>query len=312
MRRRAKLFTRLQVAAAATCTAQSVVDMLTLVEPMVSYFEGRIARGELGVSALRTQRNAIRGFVLSFGARPITQLGKPAVLHWLEGLTKFAQSTRRMHVSAVRGWFRYLHEDYGLPDMRPHLPRVKVPRQVPRAMGRPDVVRLLTALPDTRARAIVGLELYLGLRAVEVSRMNIEDYDGDSLFIRGKGGHERVLPVGGPCRQVLDAWMYERGTAAGPMFPGQDGTEGLKPATVSNYMGAWMRAAGVKRKPYDGRSGHTLRHTAATDALRSGVDVRTVQAMLGHANLSSTSWYLRPGDRPDMLKAVERDYLGSV
>lgn len=294
---------------------------LTLLEPMVEYLSGRIARGEIGPSAIKAQRLAARGFVYSFGARPLTELGRPAINRWAETISYLAPNSQRAQVSSLRGFLGFLHEECyfpaaegerprPLPDLRPMLPKIKLPRRVPRALGRPDVIRLLTVLPDRRAHALVALGLYNGLRAVEMTRLRVEDYDGDVLFLKGKGGHERIVPVGRHTRSMLDQWLAERGTQPGWMFPSctRQGAA-ITPNHVSILMARWFRAAGVKTARFDGKSCHALRHTCATDAIREQkIDVRTVQALLGHSQLSSTMIYIRPGDAPDMLRAVERDY----
>lgn len=280
---------------------------------MVSYFEGRIARGEIGRSALTNQRAAVRGFVLSFGARPLNQLGEPAVLRWLETLKPYKLSTRRMYVSAVRGWFRYLHEVHGLADLRPFLPKYKPPRNAPRSLSRSDVARMLVSIPteDTRARAMLALEVYLGLRNIEISRLKAEDYDGNNLFVVGKGGHERIIRNfgGTPAARALDAWLVDRGAQTGPLFPGQDPAKGLNPAHISRMITGWMLSAGVKHKPGDGRSAHSNRHTALTHAYEATGDIRVVQELAGHSNLGVTSAYVRLVNTDEMRRAVDRDYF---
>jgi integrase len=282
--------------------------MFTLQTHMEAYLTGRARRAEIGLSRQRGTRYAIQGFVHSYGARPPSQLGQAAVLRWLETIGHLAVATRRFHHSALRGWFAFLHDEYGLPDLRPYLPVQKVPRQRPRPLTRAEIVTFLTSLPDTRARAIAALELYTGLRAVEVSRLNAEDYDGSMLFVTGKGGHQREIEVGRQCGAALDAWLAERGAASGPMFPGDDGP--LKPQTLSEYMVRWMREAGVKQGARDGRSGHALRRTALTHAYEETHDIVLVKDLAGHAFVSTTMIYVGPShERAAMLRAVERNYF---
>lgn len=229
------------------------------------------------------------------------------MLRWLETIGHLAIATRRCRISALRGWFKYLHDVHGFPDLRPFLPAVRVPRQRPRPLSRTEVATLLHDLPDERARAIVALELYLGLRAVEVSRLCVEDYDGVKVYVTGKGGHQREIEVGRPCAAALDTWMRVRGATAGPMFPGEDGP--LSPQTLSEYVVRWMREAGVKHGARDGRGGHALRRTALTHAYEITRDIILVRDLAGHAHTSATEIYTGPRHRrDDLLAAVERDY----
>jgi integrase len=282
--------------------------MFTLQTHMETYLTGRARRAEIGLSRQRGTRYAIQGFVQSYGARPPSQLGQAAVLRWLETIGHLAVATRRFHHSALRGWFKFLHDEYGLPDLRPYLPAQKVPRQRPRPLSRTEIVRLLTSLPDARARAVVALELYTALRSVEVSRLNVEDYDGVKVYVTGKGGHQREIEVGRQCAAALDAWLAERGAASGPMFPGDDGP--LTPQTLSEYVVGWMKECGVKQGARDGRSAHALRRTGLTHMYEETHDIVLVKDVAGHAFVSTTMIYVGPThQREAMLRAVERNYF---
>lgn len=283
--------------------------MLSLAEPMLAYFEGRLRRNELTPDSLARQRAMVRSFVVSYGARPPQQFSTKAVERWLETIAGLSPGSRRGRVGVVRRFCEYLHVEYGYPDVVRAFPRVRVPRNVPRAIGRGDVARLLTSLPDARARAVVALMLYEGFRAIEVSNLRVEDYDGETVRATGKGGHVRVLPVAEHCQRCLEAWLAERGTVPGAMFPGERAGSGLRPNTVSHYVSNWMWNAGIKHRNRDGRSGHALRHTAATRAARNGVSVWGVMEFLGHASPATSAIYTRAAGVPELRQAVEGDYL---
>lgn len=277
---------------------------------MLDYFEGRLKRGELKPTSLARQRAAVRDFVVSFGGRPKSQYGPKVVDRYMESLAHLSPGTRRGRVGTVRAFVRYLHTAHGYPDISSSFPRVRVPRTVPRSIPRDDVVRLLTSLPDRRARAIVALMLYQGLRAGEVSNLRVEDYDGEQLFVTGKGGHQRVLPVAAACRRCVDDWIHnERGTVPGALFPGGTPGQGLQQPRITALVSQWMWDASVKHRSRDGRSAHALRHTAATRAARNGVSVWGVQEFLGHASPSTAAIYTRAAGAPELRQAVEADYL---
>lgn len=283
--------------------------MGTLTDLHVRYLAERIARGEIGARTAKGMRYSLRSFDRSFGARPLGQLKRRAVLRWLEQVGHLSPATRRNHLSAVRGFCRWLVNE-GLigEDPTAGIDRVRQPRSVPRALRHQDLARLFAALPDLRAQLIVTLMLEAGLRCVEVSRLDWEDWDpvAATITVRGKSGHERVLPVTTTLGRVLDAWSAEAGVVAGPMVrQARRRNQRLSAETVSTYVSRWMSLAGLKRGRWDGVSAHALRHTAASDVLDACQDLRVVQAMLGHQHLATTSIYLRRASLGQMREAME-------
>lgn len=286
--------------------------------PYVSrYLNERCRRGELSRASARDIGYCLRGFARSFGDRPLTAFGTRAVERWLEEVGHLAPATRREYGSRVRMFCVWMvrngHARVNPADL---LPRVRQPRRVPRAFNVEDVAALLAAVPDARAHAVVWLMVGCGLRCIEVARLGVGDYDKTNLTlaITGKGGHERVLPVPLAVAAALDAYLTEVGATAGPLIrnidrPGMP----LSARTISTYVRRWMRDAGVKDRRGDGRSAHALRHTAASDVLDRGADIRTVQAMLGHARLETTTIYLRRVHLGHLREAMEgRDYRSVV
>lgn len=277
----------------------------------------RVRRDDLGRGAARGQEYELRRFARLFGRRPLEQLTARAVERWLAELAHLAPSTRRGRLSTVRGFCRWmLDEGHIAEDPTLRVKRISQPRSVPRAMPWDAVVRLMGSLPDRRARAICSLMVGLGLRCVEVERASVGDYDqrAGTLLVTGKGGHERVLPVPVEVAAELDRYLAQVGTVAGPLIRSQRHPwRGVDAGTLSNYMSEWMRAAGVKRARRDGVSAHALRHTAASDVLDRCGDLRVVQEMLGHAQLSTTSIYLRRANLGQMREAMSgRDYRSAA
>jgi site-specific recombinase XerD len=113
--------------------------------------------------------------------------------------------------------------------------------------------------------------------------------------VRGKGGHERVLPVMAETLDCLDAYLGEHPCSAGPLirsYRSWERHQALSAGAISKYVSIWMNDAGIKTGPRDGISAHAGRHTCATDMLRTGAHLRDVQAVLGHAHLSTSETYL--------------------
>lgn len=188
------------------------------------------------------------------------------------------------------------------------------PRTEPRAIDEDGIAALLRVAPDARARAIVWLEVGLGLRRIEVHRLKVEDWSRRAKVVRvtGKGGHERDVPVIAPVTAALEAYLAEWPSSAGPLIRSTtDPTRPLCTSALSHYMVTWMYEAGIKHKPKDGVSSHALRHTCASDVLEQCGDLRVVQQMLGHRNLATTAMYLRRAQIGEMREAMEgRSYRG--
>jgi integrase/recombinase XerD len=195
-------------------------------------------------------------------------------------------------------------------DMRP--PRR--PRVQPITLNDGDHQRILAVLPDARARAIIALEHGMGARRVEVSRLRVEDWyrrEG-MMLLTGKGGAQRFVPVPTDARAALDAYLAEHPATSGPFIRSYKRPhQPLSPGAIGHLVTQWMLEAGAKLAPWDGKSGHSLRRTAATEVLEVTGDIRAAQELLGHASLSSTAHYIRRVDLAGLRDALEaRGSLG--
>ena len=175
------------------------------------------------------------------------------------------------------------------------------PRHLPRVLAEDEVGKLLDRVPastplDLRDRAIFELTYACGLRAEEVTLLDLGalDFDGEQLRIEGKGGRTRIVPVGEMARKAVTEYL-ERGRhvlATGPdqqaLFLTKSGNR-LVTSDVRRRLTIWARRAGVA----GGAHPHALRHSFATHMLDGGADLRTIQELLGHSRLSTTQIYTR-------------------
>ncbi len=274
---------------------------------MLTYCSGRVARQEVTMATIRRTKTVLGVFSETYGRRPVEQLGRSHVERFLEIRgTQVAPATLRHDIVAIKGFARYLlRERHIKRDPMAYVQRVRVPRSVPRALTRDEVSKLWAVLPDDRARAIVALMLGCGLRRAEVQNLQVGDWDqrDQTLRILGKGGHERVVPVPAFVAAALRRYMTAK--ALGPMITTQDGSRGLSHSYYGRMMGAWMADAGIKSAAHDGRSCHSLRHTLASDVADIEPDLRVLQQILGHVNLTSTQIYLRRVHLPKMRAAMD-------
>jgi integrase/recombinase XerD len=204
-------------------------------------------------------------------------------------------------VVAVRGLHRFAARD-GLVDsdvarsVRPPAP----PRRLPKAISVDDVERLLEAAGfdgtplALRDRALVEILYGTGARISEAVGLDVDDLAaGDAVVLRGKGGKERIVPVGSYARKAVDDYLVR----ARPVLVATGrGTPRLflnARGGVLSRQSAWtiLRVAAERAGLATEISPHTLRHSYATHLLDGGADVRVVQELLGHASVSTTQVY---------------------
>ena len=165
------------------------------------------------------------------------------------------------------------------------------PRKLPVVLSAEEVVRFLEAVPSLKSRTALTVVYAAGLRVSEVVQLKVNDIDSGRMVIRveqGKGGKDRYVMLSPQLLKILRTyWRLARPSLW--LFPGRDQDRPLSP-TVLHAACRSARAAGGLSKQV---TVHTLRHTFATHLLENGADVRVIQVLLGHANLSSTARYTR-------------------
>jgi integrase/recombinase XerD len=240
------------------------------------------------------------------------------LMTWLEGLAGrgLKVSSQRRHLAAVRGLIRELTEQGVLArdpaialKLRPH------PRPLPRTLGYSDLKALIAAI-DTktlrglRDRAMLEMAYGCGLRVSELVGMRLRQVDlaAELVIVLGKGGKERLVPIGGSALKALRAYLSERQkglkeqTSPKARSRRSAATVIVRPdsALFVSRLGRAMTRQGFFKtlKGWAGGdprlswvSPHTLRHCFATHLLEGGADLRAVQEMLGHSDISTTQIY---------------------
>ena len=225
----------------------------------------------------------------------------------LEGL-KASTAARRL--AAIRHYYRFAYlEGWRQDDPTAHIATPKRQRPLPRILSEADVTGLIAAVgrrtkPD-RLRLMTILELLYGtgLRVSELAGLTVGALAADrsALTVRGKGGKERVVPLGGPARACLDAWLALRraGEEAGGgsgrkgrhkayLFPSRSAQGHLTRQRILQLVKELGLEAGIDPARL---SPHVLRHAFATHLLAHGADLRAVQALLGHSDIATTQVY---------------------
>ena len=207
-----------------------------------------------------------------------------------------ARSIQRV-LSAIRGYYRWLMRE-GLAEHNPAaaVKAPKSPRKLPQTLDTDAVTRLLDFKADTplaiRDKAIMELFYSSGLRLSELAALRWDQIDPSSglITVTGKGNKTRVVPVGSYAAAALNEWRKVRGNFAGfeepCIFVSQRGKP-ISVRTIQSRIRHWARQQGIPQKVYP----HLLRHSFASHMLESSGDLRAVQELLGHADISTTQVY---------------------
>jgi integrase/recombinase XerD len=175
------------------------------------------------------------------------------------------------------------------------IPYARTPRKLPVVLDGDEVVRLIEAVPGVKMQTALVTAYAAGLRASEVVRLKVSDVDSGRMVLRveqGKGGKDRIAILSPQLLAILRGyWLLTRPRHW--LFPGSDQS---KPIDVSVLHSACRSARAAAR--LDKRvTVHTLRHSFATHLLENGTDIRVIQVLLGHSNLSSTARYTQVSNR---------------
>jgi integrase/recombinase XerD len=224
----------------------------------------------------------------TFG-RSADQLGTEHVRGWLLWLLKdkkLSASTVNVAIAALRQLFTTL----GRPGVMQHIRGVRQQHPAPDVLSGTEIERLLTAATDPKHRAMFALLYGAGLRIAELLALTTADIDSQRMVIHvrdTKSRHDRIVPLSPRMLLALrEYWRARRPT--GPwLFPGRSPGSQMTRVGVSEAMRNCARSAGISKRVHP----HLLRHAFATHLLELGTDLRTVQILLGHRSLSSTTRY---------------------
>lgn len=205
-------------------------------------------------------------------------------------------TARARKLSALKSFYKYLTvrtkqltenpvADLEYPKLRKSLPKYLTLEQSA------ALLRAVSGPNEKRDYAILMLFLNCGIRRSELVGLNLSDVYEDRIRVVGKGNKERFVYFGTPCRKAIDAYLPERNkkvlTDNKALFGSRDSNR-LSVTAVHRLIKKYLLMAGLDATQF---SAHKLRHTAATMMLSGGVDVKTVQEVLGHENLNTTQIY---------------------
>ena len=205
-------------------------------------------------------------------------------------------TARARKLSAIKSFYKYLTVRTKLLQENPvvDIEYPKLRKSLPKYLTMEQSARLLKSVEgqnQVRDYAILMIFLNCGIRRSELVGLNVSDIYDDRLRVVGKGNKERFVYFGTPCRKALDAYLEQRKkmilTDNRALF-GSRNVNRISTSAVHRLVEKALMQAGLDATQF---SAHKLRHTAATMMLSGGVDVKTVQEVLGHENLNTTQIY---------------------
>lgn len=205
-------------------------------------------------------------------------------------------AARSRKLSAIKSFYKYLTVRTKQLQENPvaDLEYPKLRKSLPKYLTMSQAAALLQAVSGQNAKrdyAILMIFLNCGIRRSELVGLNISDIYEDRIRVVGKGNKERIVYFGSSCRKALDAYLEERNkmtlTDNRALFGSRNGNR-ISVTAVHRLVDKALLKAGLDTTQF---SAHKLRHTAATMMLSGGVDVKTVQEVLGHENLNTTQIY---------------------
>lgn len=251
----------------------------------------------------------VREFRLHLNRQPGTKNGKR--------VEPMKRRTQNYYLIALRAFLKYLRKRE-IESLNPErIELAKVPERSLDLISSAELKRLMNApktneLEGKRDKAILELLFSTGLRISELTSLSIDDIDmtRDEFSVRGKGDKIRVVFLSDDARKALQDYLKNRKDMDDAMFVryGRKQNDGgdlrLSPRAVQRLIKKYAAEAGITRKV----TPHVIRHSFATDLLQNGADIRSVQALLGHASINTTQVYTHVTDKH--LREVHKKFHG--
>ncbi|TAY64565.1 tyrosine-type recombinase/integrase [Rhizobium ruizarguesonis] len=243
----------------------------------------------LSPATQRSYLHAVTKFSRYFGCSP-DRLGLEDVRAFQVHLVSSGLSWPALNqtVCALRFFFGVTLGHGEIPE---RIAYARTPAKLPTILNGDEIVRFLEAVPSLRTRTALTTAYAAGLRASEAVHLKVRDVDGERGIIRvehGKGGKDRNVMLSAQLLAILRVyWRLARPEVW--LFPGRDETKPIDVQVLYSACRSACTASGIDKRV----TVHTLRHSFATHLLESGTDIRIIQVLLGHNNLSTTARYTK-------------------
>jgi integrase/recombinase XerD len=273
-------------------------------EPLLARFERNISILGRSPRTFDSYSRHIAAMALHFQCLP-TELDPEQVKDYLYLLQQRSQTPSQTYFKHTVYGLRFLLKTEGLPYSHLHLPEIAKPKTLPVILSRQEIWAMLQSAQLLKHKILIGLLYGCGLRCMELRNIELSHlhFDRKLLFIfQSKGNKDRYVPLSahlirGIQKYIATAhpqrYLFEgTGNPEGKGFDGRYSQRGVQWAVKTI-----AKQAGIKKEVHT----HMLRHTYATHLLEDGVNIISVQKLLGHANIDSTMVYLHLCQTPDQL-----------
>jgi len=255
------------------------------------------------IAAYRRDLNKFHEFLIGKN-QDVTTAQSADITEFLQGLriSGLGESSIARHAVAIRSLFAFLAKDQGITNIAREVNPPRIPKRLPKALSITEVESLIAScsedLSGLRDRALLETLYATGGRVSEIVQLNVGDIarsesETTTVRVRGKGGKERLVPLGRFAQQALDQYL----TRARPTFIKNHREEALflseKQGNRLSRQSAWsiVSQAATRAGLEKVISPHALRHSFATHLIDGGADIRVVQELLGHASVTTTQIY---------------------
>ena len=255
---------------------------LTISQGVEDFLEYLVVERNCPATTIRAYRTDLEQLAKFLGDKPATDVTMADLRGWLENLhgAGYSPATIGRKIACARSYFRLGKREGWAQDN--YAKALDLPRRdqlLPNILSEREVDEMLDAVVKPRDRAILEVMYAGGLRVSELVALDLENVNLDDSHIKvfGKGGRERLCPIGRAAVAALQTYLAERGMDAGALF--------------LNYQGGRLSDRSVRKMMKGNATPHTLRHSGATHLLDRGANLRFVQEFLGHKSILSTQRY---------------------
>ena len=254
------------------------------------------------IDAYRRDLKQYLGYIDDIGIKLVYNISSDNIRDYIRNLNNqgLAPKSIARIISSIRSYHNFLSSEQIIKENPAlNLDTPKIPRKLPLVLNEKEISNIIKAIDDEyqfakRDKAIVEMLYSCGIRVSELCDLETSNLfiDDDLIRVMGKGSKERLLPIGGRAKRLLDDYLIHsrhkliKKTSSSSVFVSRNGKP-LTRAMINNILKKWALKSGTT-KPV---SPHTLRHSFATHLLEGGADLRFVQALLGHSDITTTQIY---------------------
>lgn len=244
----------------------------------------------LSVHTQKAYERAVHRFVDYSDCLP-SKLSLQHIKAYLQHLMRqesLSASTRNQHAAALRFFLsKTLSKDWA----KDKIPNSRTEKKLPEVLNGREIIRLMRSFDSQKQKSVAMLCYGAGLRVSEAICLTVKDIDSEGGVIhvrRGKGNKDRLVALGPSLLNQLRKYWLSRRPTGQYLFPGNGGRAHISRMSFNKALRKAVSKAGIDKQV----TPHTLRHSYATHMIESGVDLRSVQLMLGHSSIQSTSRYI--------------------